>query len=117
MSKEFKRRDYKRYSKIGKNRKKIQTWRRPKGRDNKMRLRFHGYPRRPTVGHRSAKAESGLIDGKVAYLVHNISELERVDKKGIVIMAKVGAKKKLEIMKKAQEMKIEIYNLAKETKK
>ena len=117
MSKEFKRRDYKRYSKIGKNRKSIQTWRRPKGRDNKMRLRFAGYPRRPTVGHRTARNETGLVNGKVPFMVYNILDLEKVDKKGIVIMAKVGAKKKMEIMKKAGEMKIEIFNLGKGAKK
>ena len=39
MKKKFLRRDSVRFSKIGKNRKKIQKWRKPKGRDSKMRLK------------------------------------------------------------------------------
>lgn len=111
MSKEFVRRDTKRYSKLGKGRKKIQRWRRPTGRDNQMRLKQFGYPKRPTVGHQGEKTKLGLVKGKKPFLVRNINDLESVEKAGIVIVASVGAKKKMEIIKKANEMKLELYNV------
>lgn len=116
MSKEFKRRDVKRYSKIGKNRKKLQRWKKPTGRDNKMRLKRHGYPSVVSVGYKTPKKESGLIDGKKPVLVHNTKELQLMEKNNVAILASVGAKKKLELIKKAQELGIKIINV-KEGKK
>lgn len=117
MSKKFVRRDTKRYSKLGKNRKKIQRWRSVTGRDNKIRLNKAGYPTKVKVGFKSSKKESGKISGLTPILVRNTKDLETLDKKSAVIIAKVGAKKKLDIIKKAIEMKLKILNLAKEVAK
>ena len=113
MSKQFKRRDTGRYSKLGKNRKKLQRWRKPKGRDNKMRLKRKSYPAVVSVGYKKSKKESGKINGKTPALIHNLKELEALSKNSIAIIAKVGAKKKLELIKKAQDLGIKIKNLAK----
>jgi len=114
MKKKFSRRDSVRFSKLGKNRKNLQKWIKPKGRDNKMRLKMKGYPLHPTVGDKSKKSDYGKIDGLTPVLVHNISELENLDKNSIVIIARVGKKKKMDIIKKADEMKLKIKNIRKE---
>ena len=44
-------------------------------------------------------------------VVSNLKELEKVDKNSIIIVGNVGKKKKIEIIKKAREMKIKLSNL------
>jgi len=100
----FLRRTSNRYSKLGKRRKKKQIWRRPTGRDNKMRERRRGYPVRVSIGYKKAEKEKEII-------IKNPGELERIDKKLIIIVGNVGKKKKIEIVKKAKELKIQLSNL------
>jgi len=111
--KKFIRQDSNRYSKLGKNRKKLQGWRKPKGRDSKMRLSRKSYPATVSVGYKTAKASSGKIDNKVPILVHNMAELKKIGKDNVAILASIGAKKKLELIKFAEEKKIKITNLNK----
>ena len=110
MSKEFKRQDYMRYLKLGKRKSKV-VWRKPKGRDSKMRLKRGGYPSSPIIGRKKSNKDSGKINGLNPILVHNLSELESLDKSSAAILARVGAKKKFELIKKAEEMKIKILNV------
>tara|TARA_Y100000310_G_scaffold45623_1_gene42502 strand:- start:4842 stop:5198 length:357 start_codon:yes stop_codon:yes gene_type:complete len=118
MSKEFQRRDIKRYSKLGKNRKAIQSWRKPRGRDNKMRLKLNSYPGLPTVGHKTQKTEAGKIKGMYPILVSNVADLKTLGKEhAAIISGRVGARKKMEIIKSATELKIKILNLQAEAKK
>lgn len=107
----FLRRDFLRYSKIGKNRKKIQKWRKPKGRHNKMREKRKGYPATVSIGYRKKSEESGKIKGHDPVRIFNMNDLEGIGKGQAVIIAKVGAKKKIDIIKKAQDKKITILNL------
>ena len=119
MPKQFIRRDSNRYSKIGKNRKKLQKWRKPKGRDNKMRERRHGYPKSPSMGYKKPKKEISKIKGKYPKLVYNLKDLDKARKDNIIIIGKVGVKKRLEIIKKVIKMKLTVHNLStpnKETK-
>ena len=78
-----------------------------------MREKRFSYPKSPRVGYKKPKTLSGKIKGKIPRIVYNISELERAgkDKYFIIIIGKVGARKKLEIIKKAAEMKFEILNV------
>lgn len=115
-AKKFIRRDSNRYSKIGKNRKKLQKWRKPKGRDSKMRLSRKSYPATVSVGYKSSKKESGKIDGKIPIVVYNTKDLEKLSKENVALLAKVGAKKKLEMIKFAEEKKIKILNVKGEKK-
>lgn len=100
----FLRRISNRYSKLGKKRKKKQIWRRPTGRDNKMREKRRGYPARVSIGYKKAEKEKGIV-------IQNPKELEKIDKKLIIIVGNVGKKKKIEIAKKAKEVKIQLSNL------
>lgn len=112
--KKFIRRDSKRYSRIGKNRKKLQKWRKPKGRDNKMREKRAGYPVNVSVGYKSSKKTKGKINDLTPCRVYNLNDLEKAGNDSIVIIGKIGAKKKAEIIKKAVEMKLKIGNMARE---
>ena len=106
----FLQRDSNRHSKLGHLRKKKQKWRRPTGRDNKMREKRRGYPKVVSIGYSKDKSVRGTIEGKKPIVVLNVKDLETV-KNNLIIIGAVGNKKKIEILKKAKEMKIEIYNI------
>lgn len=106
----FLRSDTVRHSRLGKNRRKLQKWRKPRGRHSKIRRKRFGYPAAPTVGFKSPNASAGMIAGLTPRLVHNVKELEALTQANIAIIARVGAKKKLELLKKAQEKDIRIVN-------
>ncbi len=104
--KRFLRRDSIKFSRIGKNRKKLQKWRKAKGRDSQMRLKRRGYPKSPSIGYRLPQHSDKKI------IVENIKELNNLSKNSSIIIAKkVGAKKKFEIIKKASEMHLKILNV------
>ncbi len=100
----FLRRISNRYSKLGRRRKKKQVWRRPTGRDNKMRERRRGYPVRVSIGYKKGEEVKKIV-------IQNPKELEKIDKKAVILVGNVGKKKKIEIVKKAREMKIKLSNL------
>ena len=107
----FLRRKNKAYKKLGKRNKRMQIWRKPTGRDNKMREKRKGYPAVVSIGYRTDKISRGLIEDKQPILVYNINDLLKIKKDEIGVIANIGKKKRLEIAKKAKEMKIEIHNL------
>lgn len=107
----FLRRTWNRYSKLGKKRKKKQVWRKPKGRDNKMREKRKGYPAVVSIGYKKKKKLIGMIENKKPIIIKNIKDLEKIKENELVILGKVGKKKKIEIAKIAKDKKIQIYNL------
>jgi large subunit ribosomal protein L32e len=112
MSKEFVRSDSVRHLKLGKRKSKLRKWRKAKGRDNKIRLKRFGYPVSPTVGHRSSRKEAGKIAGMIPVLVHRPSDLKKLEKNSAAIISStVGAKKKLEMIKEATELKVSLLNV------
>lgn len=117
MSKKFVRQEAVRFSKLGKNRKKLQKWRKPKGRDSKMRLHRKSYSGSPTVGHRTARKDAGKIQGQTPVMIYNTSDLLKVKKDQVAILARIGARKKSEVIKLAQEKKIKISNIVGEAKR
>lgn len=107
----FLRRRWFSYSKLGKRRKSKQKWRKPTGRDNKMREKRRGYPAVVGIGYRIEKKERGLINGKKPVIVSNLKALEKIKSNEIAIIGKIGKKKKIEIAKKAKERNIEVYKM------
>lgn len=107
----FLRRTWKRYSKLGKGKKKKQVWRKPKGRDNKMREKRKGYPKVVSIGYKKEKKLRGKIQKKRPILIHNLKDLEKIRQDEIAIIGNVGEKKKTEILKKVKEKKISIHNI------
>jgi large subunit ribosomal protein L32e len=116
MPRKFVRVDTCRFSRLGKNRRKLQKWRRPRGKHNKVRLKRFSYPVAPVIGFKSPRNLAGKISGLTPVLVHNLKELEALGKSSIAILARIGAKKKIEMIKKAEELKIQILNVAREKK-
>lgn len=96
-------------------------WRRPKGTQSKMRKKVKGKRKKPSPGYGSAKSIRGLHpSGYKEFLVFNVNDLDSINPKTHVcrIGSSVGKKKKLDIMKKANEIKIKVLNpyKGKETK-
>ncbi len=107
----FLRRTWSRYSKLGKGRKKKQVWRKPTGRHNKMREQRKGSAVIVSIGYRTNKKSRDKLMDKKPVKINNIRELEKIKENEIAIIGSVGKRKKIEIAKKAKEMKIEIYNM------
>jgi len=99
------------YSKLGLRRKKKKVWRRPTGRDNKMREQRRGHPAIVSIGYSTDKKTRGNIMKKIPVIVKNVKQIEKIGKNQIAIIGDVGKKKRIEIAKKAKELKIEVYNL------
>lgn len=104
----FIRRNWNQFSKLGKKRKKKQVWRRAKGRHSKIREKRKGYPIKVMVGFRQKKDERGLVKNQKPVLVNNIKELEKIQKGQVVIIGKMGKKKRIEIAKMAKEKNIPV---------
>ena len=85
------------------------SWRKPKGLHSKLRLKKRGKGKRPKIGYGNAKKIRGMIKNKNYVYIRNVNELENV-KQPILISSNTGLKKKLEIAKKAEELKLSIIN-------
>ena len=89
------------------------TWRKPKGRHSKMRKQERGRGRIPKPGYGSPLAVKGLNkQGFREIRVFNPSQLERLDKnkESALVASTVGRKKRLEILKKAEELGVIVSN-------
>ena len=96
-----------------------ENWRKPKGKDNKMRLQVSGVPRLVKVGYRGPKLARGLHpSGYTDNLVYNTSDLLSLDSKkdAIRIGHIVGKLKRKEILIKANELGIKVLNPGKDSK-
>ncbi len=88
-------------------------WRRPRGRDNKMRRKEKAKGKRPSVGFGAPKELRGLHpSGFKEVMVANVNDLMKIDKEREVarIISKVGKRKKAEIVNKAKELGIKVLN-------
>ncbi len=88
-------------------------WRKPKGIQSKMRRKHASKRKSPCVGFRTPKSLRGMDQtGLNIMRVKNVSDLQALDAKtDAAIVANVGKKKKLEIIKKLLELKIKILNI------
>jgi large subunit ribosomal protein L32e len=107
----FSRQDSHKKKKLG------DKWRRPKGLHSKMRLQKKGYKKIVKKGYGKDNKTKHLIDGMKKVFVNNLKQLKNIDKKteGIIISSKLGAKKRIEIIKQAEKDNIKILNI-KDTK-
>ncbi len=89
------------------------TWRKPKGRHSKMRKQERGRGRIPKPGYGSPASVKGLNkQGFREVRVFNVSDLSRIDKsrESALIASTVGRKKRLEMLKKAEELGVIVSN-------
>ena len=89
------------------------SWRRPRGHTNKVIRKEKGKDRMPGIGWGADNATRGLHPiGYFEVVINNANDLQKIDTKTQVakVSGTVGKKKKAEIVKKAEEMKIKILN-------
>jgi large subunit ribosomal protein L32e len=104
----FIRQDYNKKGKIPVN------WRESRGMDSKMRQKLRGYRRSPSKGYQTPAEVRGLHpSGYREVIVSTIATMESMDKavEGMVISRTVGNKRRIELIKKAQEKGIKILNI------
>lgn len=90
------------------------NWRKPKGLQSKMRLQKKGYRRIVKIGWKSPSMVRGLSrEGFREVLVNNVNEIKKLDAKTeiAIIAAKVGMKKRVDMLKAAIEAKIKVENV------
>jgi large subunit ribosomal protein L32e len=88
-------------------------WRRPRGSQSKLRRHEVCKGLRPSVSYGSPKAIRYLHpSGFKEVLIFNTNDLSKIDagKEAVKIGSSVGKKKRQEILKKAEELKIKILN-------
>lgn len=96
-----------------------ESWRRPKGKDNKMRRQLSGAPRLVKIGYRGPKKARGLHpSGYTDNLVFNVKDLGRLDPAADAarIGHAVGQRKRLLILAEARNKGIKVLNPGKEQK-
>ena len=80
---------------------------------SKLRRKEKGKGFSPKPGYRAPVALRGLHpSGLKEVLISNVKELQKIDvkKEAVKIRSTVGRKKRVEILKKAEEMKIKVLN-------
>lgn len=88
-------------------------WRKPKGKDNPMRLKLKGHPPVASVGYRVPVKIRGLHpSGLKPVVIHNVDELSRYDPKDVIVYlgSSIGLRKRLEIVNKARELGFIVAN-------
>lgn len=88
-------------------------WRKPRGKQGKMRLFAYYRPKSVSVGYGSPALVRGLHpSGFSEKLVHNVAQLEGVDPKttAVRIAHSVGTKKRQEIVDEAEKLEIRVLN-------
>lgn len=107
------------YNKEHKIRLEDSPWRRPKGIDNKIRMKRKGYPPMVNVGYRGPREVRGIHpSGFIEVIVHNPQELSKIDPstQAIRIASTVGVKKRIEIIREAVRRGIKVLNVDKRTR-
>jgi len=93
-----------------------ENWRKPKGKDNKMRKQKSGMPPIAKVGYRGPRVARGLHpSGYNDNVVHNMAELAKLDPKkdAARLGHTVGRRKRIQIIAKANELGIKMLNAGK----
>ena len=89
------------------------NWRKPRGRDSKMRLQVKGWPPLVKVGYRTPKKYRGLHpSGYEEILVHRPEDLENLNPEthAVRIAGSVGMRKRILIVEEAEKLGLKILN-------
>lgn len=91
------------------------SWRNPDGDHSKMRHMFRGYKKGPSQGYRSPRLIRGFSrSGLKQVVVQSMTDISRIDphdkELGIIIGGNVGTRKKVLLLKKCLELKLNILN-------
>ncbi|MEA3229779.1 MAG: eL32 family ribosomal protein [archaeon] len=100
----FRRQDSHKHLKLG------SSWRGRKGRHNKYRLHRIGATPSPSYGS-PVKVRGMHASGKKEIMVYKVSDLDLLQKDEVVrIGASVGVKKRMDILKNAEKLKLKVLN-------
>ena len=109
----FLRFDWDKYYRIGRQ----ETWRKPRGIDNPIRLELKGYQPKVKIGFRTPKDIRSLHpSGLVPVYIRNQKDLESIanskekERMIIIISSTIGLKKKLELVEKAKQLGFKVAN-------
>eukprot|EP01068_Selenidium_serpulae_P007890 Selendium_serpulae@DN4833_c0_g1_i3.p2 len=91
------------------------SWRKPKGIDCRVRRRFRGTNRMPKIGYGSDKRTKHVLpNGLKKFVVKNVEDLELLLMHNDIYCAQisrcVSAKKRVEIVERADEMRVRVLN-------
>ena len=89
-------------------------WRKPRGLHNKRRLKKAGHQKNPSQGYRSPKLVRGLhTSGLNLITIYNLNDIQNIDPKTQIIefSSNIGLKKKLDLLEKCKEKKLQISNI------
>jgi large subunit ribosomal protein L32e len=91
-----------------------ESWRRPRGLDNKVRQKVKGWPASPSTGYKGPKIARGLHpSGYREVLIYNAETVAEVDPntQAIRIAHTVGTRKRALIIAEAEKLQIKVLNL------
>jgi len=108
-TKRFIRHQSERYDKVH------ESWRKPKGIDNRVRRRFKGQYLMPSIGYGSnSKTRHLMPDGFKKFVVHNVKELELLmmfkGTHAAEIAHSVSSRKRQEIVERANQLAVKVTN-------
>ena len=89
------------------------NWRKPRGKDSKVRLQKSGWPPLVKVGYRTPRAYRGLHpSGYREVLVYRVEDLTGLNPEihAVRIAGSVGSAKRLKIMEEAEKLGLKILN-------
>ena len=107
----FQRTKYYAAIRLGSRQKSKLTYRRARGRHNKTRQKWRSRPPMVEIGYKNKCQTRGLINDKTPIMIQTLSDLNKVGKDNIAIIAKVGNKLKMQIAKEIIAKKIGVLNL------
>mmetsp|Transcript_44104 Transcript_44104/g.116606 ORF Transcript_44104/g.116606 Transcript_44104/m.116606 type:complete len:134 (+) Transcript_44104:90-491(+) len=92
-----------------------QSWRKPRGIDGRVRRRFKGSTMMPSIGYGSnKKTRFRMKNGFYKFLVQNPADLEMLlmhnEKYAVEIAHNIGAKKRKEIVERADQLRLYVTN-------
>jgi len=88
-------------------------WRKPRGKDNKMRIKRSGKQPLVSVGYRGPKEVRGThASGLKEVMISTPGQIDNLENVILRINASVGNKKKIEIVKRAVQSNLKIANPA-----
>lgn len=91
-----------------------ERWRKPRGRQSKMKKGFAGHRATPNPGFGSPRAVRGMHkSGLIPIIVNNVAELSAINIKtqGAVFSGKLGVRKTGALLTKAKELGVNVLNV------